>query len=501
MPKRIGALVSVLPLSLAFAATVAQAPAQTARNSGAYSVNGLDLGAQISSDSAPYRDYRCGPSEQFDGFTWCQRMRQERERRTTSSLLHSRDGKIAYINRQQEPVSWDGNEIDEEIRAYSRRLGSQPRITRLPRRSGSPEGVLALWGEVTIEPLDGDSIKILADGKSPRKGFLVDYLGNLVRSAQDGLPVYRITGGPGLIWVASHDQRGRGTLRITAVDTSAMSPPVATTPAPTAVAEAAEPKPVAERPTPGATLQTDPADAKDGGADAEAAQDDGRIVAATQVQAAADAAPPAIDTARKETAQSANDRAVAETEIARLKFAVGVAYSLIGGLLLLLLALFVRLLVLKSRSRAGHKASAAIASGKLAGVSSNLNMRVDERRLPPIVLNASDGASAPVAIIVPDKPAEQIPAHDPASPALASASAAEQQASAVSLVPDDVSEPAAVGEIDHSVDENHSIGEEPVKRLTELSKLRASGMLTESEFNQLKSAIIASVSQNPAPSP
>ena len=232
MPKWIGALV---PGSLLVLAAM---PAQAAP----YAVNDFVLGAQV--PPAAFRDYRCGPSEQFDGFVWCQRNRPGGARRgpfnVTQSLLHSRDGKIAYINRQQAPVEFEGNTVDDDIRSFSRRFGSQPRITKLPRRGGL-EGVMALWGDVAIEPLDADSVKVLADGRSPRKGFLVDFAGNLTRSAQDGLPIYRITGGAGFIWAASFDQRGRGTLRVTAVDASVLSP---------APADAPPPKPVAESPSP-----------------------------------------------------------------------------------------------------------------------------------------------------------------------------------------------------------------------------------------------------------
>src|SRR5262249_10964498 len=45
-----------------------------------YAVDGLALGSHIPSDSPAYREYRCSPSDQFDGFTWCQRTRQETER-------------------------------------------------------------------------------------------------------------------------------------------------------------------------------------------------------------------------------------------------------------------------------------------------------------------------------------------------------------------------------------------------------------------------------------
>jgi hypothetical protein len=95
---------------------------------------------------------------------------------------------------------------------------------KMPHRSGLPDGVIAVWGRVTLEPLDQESIKALADGRNPKKGFLIDYLRNFTRSAKEGLPIYRIDGGPGFIWAASFDQKGRGTLRLAAVDVSGFSP-------------------------------------------------------------------------------------------------------------------------------------------------------------------------------------------------------------------------------------------------------------------------------------
>ena len=44
----------------------------------------------------------------------------------------------------------------------------------------------------------------------------------------------------------------------------------------------------------------------------------------------------------------------------------------------------------------------------------------------------------------------------------------------------------------------HLAANDPIARLMELAKLRASGMLTESEFNQLKASIIASASRDSA---
>ena len=353
---------------------------------------------------------------------------------------------------------------------------------------------MALWGEVAIEPLDGESVKILADGRSPRKGFLVDYLGNLVKSAQDGLPVYRITGGAGLIFVASYDQRGRGTFRVTAVDASVLSPPVAATPAPTTIAEAAEPTPAVEPPPQGADLQTGLTEANDGRPNADGNQDTGSIDGVTQVQAVAEATPLTADAVRNEMARSANERAAVEAEIARLRFAVTAAYGLIGGLLLLLVAVFVRLLVLKSRNKAALKALAATAPSALGASTSSIT-KVVESGTPAIVHKRSDSANAPTAANAAEKPAEQTQVDALPSAPLAPASGPIEQTSTLSIVPDDVPEQAPAPAIDRPNDD------EPIKRLTELSKLRASGMLTESEFSQLKSAIIASVSRNTVQSP
>jgi hypothetical protein len=208
---------------LAHAALIDRAIAATA-----YAVDGLAVATQLNFKSAPYRDYKCNPSDQFEGLIWCQKTRAEKGRgsRTTAySLLHSKDGKISYINRSQESASFNPSESELAIERYSRELGESARLLKAPHRSGVANGVIAVWGKITLEPLDQDSIKLLADGKKPRRGLLIDYLRDFTRSAKEGLPVYRIVGGPGLIWAASFDQKGRATLRLAAVDVSGFAPP------------------------------------------------------------------------------------------------------------------------------------------------------------------------------------------------------------------------------------------------------------------------------------
>jgi hypothetical protein len=214
--------------------------------SSTYTVSGIALGAIVRLDSSAFRDYKCSPSDQFVRFTWCQKTRQEKERRgkfsSTYSILYSRGGVAVYIDRYLEPAFFGAREADDDIRQYSRNIGETARITRMPQRAGFPDGILASWGKVELEPLDNDSINLLAEGRRPTtKGFVVDFIGDFARSAKNGLPIYRISGGAGFVWVASFDQRGRGTLRLTAVDPSVLAP--ATTPnAPIETVESAKEK-------------------------------------------------------------------------------------------------------------------------------------------------------------------------------------------------------------------------------------------------------------------
>jgi hypothetical protein len=230
-----------------------------------YAVDGLAVGTQLNFGSASYREYKCSPSDQFDGLTWCQKTRSDKERRRSYiaaySLLHSRDGNILYINRTQEPAFLNPKEVEVNIQRYSRKIGESPRIMKMPHRGSLPDGLIAVWGKITLEPLDQESIKTLADGKNPRKGFLIDYLRDFTRSAKQGLPIYRIDGGPGFIWAASFDQKERGTLRLAAVELSGFSP--SSDPAPvvvetTAQTPSSDPAPVVVE-TPAQTPASDPA--------------------------------------------------------------------------------------------------------------------------------------------------------------------------------------------------------------------------------------------------
>jgi hypothetical protein len=210
---------------------------------GPYGVDGLTLGSKVASGAPAYRQYRCVPSQKFEGFVWCTKTISDREGRGRFkewfSMLHAQDGAVVYVNRYQEPAYWSANEVADDIQRYSRRIGEEPHIIQLPVRPGLPKGTLATWGKVVLEPVVGDELRLLGEDKPLKKGIAIDFIGNFSQSARQGLPIYRLAGGAGFVWTASYNQSGRGTLRFSAVDASTYSPqslpPPATTPPPVAV--------------------------------------------------------------------------------------------------------------------------------------------------------------------------------------------------------------------------------------------------------------------------
>jgi hypothetical protein len=228
MPQWFGWLASFCILGSATAAFPQQVSRPSDTRGPAYAVDGFTLGSRVQRASAAYRDYQCGPSDQFDGFTWCTKTRQDRERRgaftATYSILHAADGTVIYVNRFQEPAFFGPNEANDDIQSYAGKFGGTPEVIQMPRSDALLDGQVALFGAVILKALDSGSARILAEGKSPKIGLLIDFVGDFSRSVREGLPVYRIGGGAGFVWIASHDRRGRGTLRFAAVDASRLSP-------------------------------------------------------------------------------------------------------------------------------------------------------------------------------------------------------------------------------------------------------------------------------------
>jgi hypothetical protein len=206
---------------------IAQSPNAGAQAT-AYSIDGLALGTRVSFDSSGYKEYQCEPSQQFAGLTLCKKSRVERGARgqftSSHTILHAADGTVVYVNRYWEPAFFSTEQAGEEIRRVSRKYGRQPRIITMPRQPGRPDGTIASWGGVVLEPLDASSLSELAAGKNVTKGYMIDFISNFAQSARSGMPIYRLTGTAGLVWASSYSRNGRGTLRFVAIDASAFQP-------------------------------------------------------------------------------------------------------------------------------------------------------------------------------------------------------------------------------------------------------------------------------------
>jgi hypothetical protein len=226
-----------------------------------YGIDGLTLGAQ----AHPDRAYECGPSEVFQGFTWCQRRRQERGNRGSfgafTGVMQAPDGAAVYLNRIVEPAFFGANDLQDEIGRLTAKFGERARVMRLPLREGIPSAVIAQWGKIELEQLDDDTVAALAGKDAKLPPLLVDYLGNVRRSAELRLPVFRLSGGAGYLWSASTDGSGRGHLRLVAVDASALGTGPSTT-SPSRPQPAAAPKPVEAKPAEAKLIETKPVEIK-----------------------------------------------------------------------------------------------------------------------------------------------------------------------------------------------------------------------------------------------
>jgi hypothetical protein len=186
-----------------------------------YVVDGLALGAQAKPGNHPYQQYQCNPSDAFPGFILCseEHTTPRKEVTRSHSILQSQDGVAYYVNSYFDPAFFDPNEIQNEINRMSFEFGEQAHVIQMSPREGLPNAVMALWGAIELKPLTPDEISLVASGAG-YPGILVSFLGDLESSAKDGVPVYRLGGSAGFLWVATFDQNGKGVLRYLAIDDS-----------------------------------------------------------------------------------------------------------------------------------------------------------------------------------------------------------------------------------------------------------------------------------------
>jgi hypothetical protein len=119
-----------------------------------YVVEGVTLGERIQFDKPTYRSYGCKPSDDFEGFTWCERT----QTRTTSlgrgtfstTIMHSGDGTTAYLMANIAPVTLKQSDARAEIDSLSKELNEQPRKIEWYGSPSSPTAVISVWGKIEL---------------------------------------------------------------------------------------------------------------------------------------------------------------------------------------------------------------------------------------------------------------------------------------------------------------------------------------------------------------
>ena len=204
------------------ASSIAQEHTITVHPEPRYSVDGLAVGAPVAPNSSVYNQYVCKPSDQYYDFTRYHELHSENGVHVSRTILHASNLITWYVNKELSPAYFRATDIDSEISRLSSQFGGAPHVYRLNEVHGFPKATIATFGGVGLQPLNPNDLAVLAQGKSPHIGILIDFLNNFHQSAKAHLPVYKLSGSAGFAWIANYNRQGKGTLRFFAADPSQM---------------------------------------------------------------------------------------------------------------------------------------------------------------------------------------------------------------------------------------------------------------------------------------
>jgi hypothetical protein len=140
------------------------------------------------------------------------------------SIFHSADYVVAFVLQEVAPAYFAPGDLQREIQRLSKDFGQSAHVIKGERRSDETHSIIVTWGDVTLTPLDADNVDTLRNGHVIHAGLIMDFLGDAKASAREGMPIYRIGGGAGYIWNATYDDKGKGSLRIAAVNANLIGP-------------------------------------------------------------------------------------------------------------------------------------------------------------------------------------------------------------------------------------------------------------------------------------
>jgi tetratricopeptide (TPR) repeat protein len=208
-----------LPIIAASAFLLTTAPVRAAQ----YTVDSFKLGAPIAQSDLNNQHYNCTPSDEFADAVRCEYTQQTTGRagplKVSHALVQAQDGTAVYLTATAAPVILSQSAVQNELNDLSRVIGERPtKVDVQPATSQSPTTVIATWGQVKLEEVQGDDYDVLANGKNPHLGVLIDLVGNLQYSIEHRLTIYQMTGGAGYVYSASLDASGRGHRHYVAID-------------------------------------------------------------------------------------------------------------------------------------------------------------------------------------------------------------------------------------------------------------------------------------------
>ena len=183
-----------------------------------YSIGGFTLGEPVRRNRN-FGSYQC-ESGVFPGITECSRRQQQNAGSTSAvpdKIMYAEDGTAVFLLTNVSSVALSDEVIGREIDSLSNAFKEQPKkLERVPARGGLPSAVIVVWGDVELRALRPEDLRGDSDPIWP--GIFLDPLGDMDRSVKAGLPVYRVTGGPGYVYTANMDAAGQGERRYEAVD-------------------------------------------------------------------------------------------------------------------------------------------------------------------------------------------------------------------------------------------------------------------------------------------
>ena len=113
-------------------------------------VDGLAVGAAVYPDSASYKAYKCRPSQEFPGFTWCGIKHPMKGKfgpfDSWVTILHSDANTAVFILQDVIPAYFSAGDVDGEIQRLSQHFGQVARVLTGDPRADAPHSVIAALG-------------------------------------------------------------------------------------------------------------------------------------------------------------------------------------------------------------------------------------------------------------------------------------------------------------------------------------------------------------------